>query len=385
MFQAAISAARMLSEHGVAQTILCRAPSPHHDVARATTFGEGVTLIRVGRGSAGWRDKAAFALFGVKACRLVRDQRPQVIIAYNLFAVVVGHMARRFWPEARMVYHNFDLADPDDMGRIGRLMCRIEHRAARRADKVVVSSPGRARVFQDQADLAETPISLYNSQRRDDPLVDSGELRRVMAEHDVDFETVVLHLGSIGPKHGLEATIRSIPSWRAGWGLVVAGFPEGAFPAAMAGLAADLGVQRRVLFLHSVGPSLWDSCLAEASVGISLYEAVNVNHAHMAGASQKMSFYLKAGVPVIVPTLSDFQSLLARFPCGVAADPEDARSVGDAVNAVISDPDRYDAFCDEARSAFETEYNFEKQFEPILRWLLSVIYPSHVCSGGNEL
>lgn len=375
----------MLSERGLAQMILYRAPSPDLDVGSGTSFGEGVTLTRVGRGSAGWRDKAAFALFAVKACRLVRAQRPQVIIAYNLFAVVVGHMARRFWPEARMVYHNFDLADPDELGLLGRLMRRVEHRAARRADRVIVSSPGRAQVFQDQANLAETPISLYNSQRRKDPLGHGGELRRVMAERDVDFETVVLHLGSIGPKHGLEATIRSIPSWRAGWGFVVAGFPEGSFPAAMASLAADLGVQRRVLFLHSVGPSLWNSCLAEASVGISLYEAGNVNHAHMAGASQKMSFYLKAGVPVIVPTHSDFQSFLARFPCGVAADPEDARSVGDAVNAVLSDPDRYDAFRDETRSAFETEYNFEKQFEPILRWVLSVIYPSQVCSASNEL
>jgi len=135
-------------------------------------------------------------------------------------------------------------------------------------------------------------------------------------------------------------------------------------------LVCSLGLEERVMFLCSVPYSLWYDCLYAADLGVALYEPGDINNQNMAGAGNKLNLYLKAGIPSLVPAIPDFVSFVQRSGAGVVADPSDPKSIARAVNDVFSDRTHYDSYCQNARHTFETEFNFETQFAPVLHRLM---------------
>jgi glycosyltransferase involved in cell wall biosynthesis len=273
-------------------------------------------------------------------------------------------------PRGALIYHNFDLTAPEDLGPLGRLLKQIETKGARRSDRVIVSSKERAVLFQREARLAREPVVLMNCQRVHSPRKTTGELMSLLNGRGIQFDRMVVRLGSIVPGNAIEPVIQSLPLWPEGAGLILAGGSDPPFLERMMQVAAELGVNDRVVFLPAVSYSLWYDILYSAHLGIALYEPNNVNNRSMAGAGNKLNLYLKAGIPAILPDLPDFDSFRRRFDVGPAAVPTDPESIAAAVHALLRDPDRYARCCQAARRAFESEYNFETQFQPILDLVL---------------
>ena len=94
----------------------------------------------------------------------------------------------------------------------------------------------------------------------------------------------------------------------------------------------------------------------------------------MSGTSQKLNNYFVAGIPSIVSNSPDFVTFVERFGTSKIADPADPHSIAEAVNSILSNSEEYSAYCRNVRSAFESEFNFEKQFEPVLNWLVNEQY-----------
>jgi glycosyltransferase involved in cell wall biosynthesis len=136
-------------------------------------------------------------------------------------------------------------------------------------------------------------------------------------------------------------------------------------------LIRELGMCERIVLLPAVSYSLWYDCLSAADLGIALYRPGNINHVSMAGAATKLNLYLKAGVPSIVPDIPDFVAFIEKYGIGRATCPDDPIAIADAINSVFENSDDYARMCGNARTAFRIEFNFERQIEPILRWLES--------------
>ena len=89
----------------------------------------------------------------------------------------------------------------------------------------------------------------------------------------------------------------------------------------------------------------------------------------MAGAGNKLNLYLKAQLPSIVPNSLDFVGLLNKYPMGKIARTNEPGDIAYAVNEIFDDDFEYSEMCRQAARAFVDEYHFEKQFEPVLRWI----------------
>jgi glycosyltransferase involved in cell wall biosynthesis len=76
-----------------------------------------------------------------------------------------------------------------------------------------------------------------------------------------------------------------------------------------------------------------------------------------------------AGIPSIVPKTPDFESFVEQYGTSKIAEVNDPSSIAQAVNALLSDPVEYAQYCDNVKKAYESEFNFEKQFEPVLERL----------------
>lgn len=371
MYLATTFTAQTLSERGICVDLLYRQPNSHLDVAGDVEFGIRTRMRPVGGGYTGWRDKIDYAKFIIKAIALARRDMPNAIIGYNTLGFVAAFITTRICPNSKLIYHNFDFdVSAKGLGLFGRLLRRVELFAARRAEITIFPSPGRAEKYKEMAQLTSEPFSVLNCFPLFWARQKTGELQRLLEDKGLSFDRLVVRLGSIDPFHGIEATIRSVLKWRGNWCLVLAGFSNGSYLEDMQKLADKLGLANRVIFLPSVSYALWYDCLYSADLGICLYEPTNLSHANMAGTSQKLNNYLVAGIPSIVSNSPDFISLVELYNTSMVVEPTDPHAIAQAVNLLLSNTEEYAFYSTAAKNAFESEFNFEKQFEPILRRLV---------------
>jgi glycosyltransferase involved in cell wall biosynthesis len=371
-YQAVGFTSQMLTEAGHGVQILHRSPNAAARFAGPVDFGKNARVYPIGTGADGWRNKLEFSRFVAAAALRVRQTRPEIIFGYDLYGFIAAWIARKAHPKARLIYHNFDLTDRKSADMTDRVLLALEQVGARSAERVIFPSEGRAQLFQSAARLKREPFIVRNCQRKCTQLVATGEVGRLLEANGHAPARLVVRLGSIGPHHGIEATIRSMPMWKGDWGLILGGFPIAGYMEKMQQIVHSLDLQSRVLFLPSIPYSLWNDCLGAAHLGVALYEPSNVNHANMAGAGQKLYSYLSAGIPSIVPNLPDFADFARRHGGVRVAEPTDPCSVAEAVNAVLSEPETYSTYCLQAKHAFKSEFHYERQFEPVWRWLQGI-------------
>ena len=360
---------QMLSERGDAVHILYRQPESRSAIPGSADFGANAALWPVAGWDGRWRNQAAYLRFLMRAVVLARRIRPDVIIGYDMHGVAAAYLASLAHPSSKLVYHNLDLAPKETLTAYARAVKALEGVAARSAGLVVFSAPGRAAIFKREAGLQREPLVVMNCQRLAVPQMDTGALRQLLDSRGLHFDRLIVRLGSLGPNHGVETTIRSMQEWKGNWGLILVGVPIPSYLQSLQELIDSLHQTQEVVTLPAVPYSLWYDCLYSADLGIALYEPGNINHAHMAGAGNKLSLYLKAGIPSIVPDFPDFAAFVQKYGAGKVANPADPSSIAAAINAVFAGDAEYVALCQSAAAAFQTEFNFEKQFEPVLSWL----------------
>jgi glycosyltransferase involved in cell wall biosynthesis len=361
---------QVLSERGDTVDILYRQPNPGHVIPGGADFGAHVALHPFVGGRSGWRDKVDYARFLAQAFVFGRQLMPDVVIGYDMYGLAAAYCAGIARPSTKLVYHNLDLVGGGPLGVLGRGIERLEQHIAQRACQTIFSSPGRAAIFKRKARLKRDPLVVMNCQRRNQPQQQTGELRQLLHERGLEYDRLIVRLGSIGPDHGIEATIESMLHWEGNWGLILAGMPIESYLNKLRALIVSLGLSQRVVILPSVSYSLWYDCLYSADLGIALYESNgNINHATMAGAGNKLNLYLKAGIPCLVPEVPDFVAFIAQYHAGQAVNASDPEAIATAVNTLFADSKKYANLCYNARHAFETVFNFETQYEPFLHLL----------------
>jgi glycosyltransferase involved in cell wall biosynthesis len=369
-YLATMFTAQMLSERGISVELIYRKPDPYLDVAGEVYFGCRTRLRPIGSGHVGWRDKLNFAVFLFTSIILVVRDKPDAVIGYNRLGIAVAFLATWLRPKTTLIYHNFDFYIASKK-MSGWLFQSLELAGARHADLVIIPHPGRATVFKDEAKLDKEPLTVMNCYPLTTPKRTTGELQSLLDSKGLHFDRLVVRLGTVGPYHGIEATIRSVLEWKGNWGLILAGFPvEGTYLDEMQDLVRNLDLGKKVVFLPSVPYGLWYDCLYSAHLGISLYEPFNVSHAYMGGTSQKLNNYFVAGIPSIVSNSPDFVDFVEHYGTSKLADPTDPHSIARAVNSLLCDPEEYATYCSNVRNAFKSEFNFERQFEPVLNKLL---------------
>ena len=366
-YQVVIHTSQILSEDGHQVDVLCRATG--ETFMGNVDYASSTRVFRYGKKRKGFRNYIDFLRYLAFTARMSIKFKYDLIIGYDMFGLIAAFLMTRFRrKKAFLVYHNFDLADKRALGFFGRQLKRIERVASRKANLVIFPTEDRARIFQGEVKLAREPMIVMNSQRISPAFKRTEELRRISNERGIKASKFVIRLGSIAPGHAIEATIRSVKYWQEDWALVLLGVPLGDYMPSMQRLVGELGLTQKVLFIPNATYEMWDACLQGADVGLSLYEPINVNHQALGGiGGQKTFYYMKAGIPSVVPALPDFLKMVDKYKFGVVADPSDPVSIARSINDVLSDDAQYNFLARAARHAFVKEFNFENQFAPVLK------------------
>jgi glycosyltransferase involved in cell wall biosynthesis len=281
-----------------------------------------------------------------------------------------GFLAARLLATLRrkpLIYHCHDFVEGKARLSVGaRVVRAFERRFARTADAVIAPDADRAAVMARELRLTRPPFVVANAPLRR-PSGSGEPLRRALLERGLDLEAIVLRQGVLGPGHGIDATLRSVPHWAGErWGFVLMGFGEQRYLDELTALARSLGVEKQFAILPPVAYDEVAAYTVGADVGHALYDPVNVNHRFMGTASNKIMEYMAAGLPVLVSDTDSFRRLVQRYRCGLAVDEMSPPSIADAVNSLLGNPEQQRAMGEAGARAFEQVFCYERQFAPVL-------------------
>lgn len=103
--------------------------------------------------------------------------------------------------------------------------------------------------------------------------------------------------------------------------------------------------------------------LQENSAGMALYtyEDANVNYKEGTLGNQKIFEYMMAGLPLITTHLRLWENIVKEYDCGICVEPDDTRSVSDAINFMINNPNEAKRMGDNAYKAVKENFNWSTQ------------------------
>lgn len=123
---------------------------------------------------------------------------------------------------------------------------------------------------------------------------------------------------------------------------------------------AGLGIADRVVIREPMGYSAMLAHLKHAAIGMALFQEDYRFAVYGMANSRKIFTYMQAGLAIVATDRFDLGKAVRDSQCGVLLDAEDSVAVARALNELLNDPDRLQALRDNARHAFESEWNWER-------------------------
>lgn len=353
--------ARLLSERGAGVRFLGTVAAD--DVRRfdaAVDAAVEVDLVPFEPG--GWRQKAHYAAFALRARHLARTWRPTWVYASDALSATPALMAARA-SGASLVYHEHDapvVASGASMFTRGVL--RARRAAARRASVCVVPSPDRVASFQADTGAGKVTVVLNTPLRR--------EAAPQHRSRPATGLRLVYH-GSIVPARLPETVLDALARLPPDVTLQVAGYETAGHRGYVDRLrirANDLGLAGRVGFAGTA-PTRADllARCAGGDVGLALMplDTTDFNECTMAGASNKPFDYLACNLALLVADRPEWRSLFVGAEVAQVCDPGSPESIASALYWFRVHPDERQRMSSRGRQLIDARWNYDTQFAAV--------------------
>jgi glycosyltransferase involved in cell wall biosynthesis len=311
----------------------------------------------------GWRQKLHYLYFHLWCFVYVLAFRPSWIYCSDLFSSPFGWLMSL--AGMNVVYHEHDSPAPEARG-FERLLLRARGALARRAVCVIPNSR-RGELLRNVSSALKPPFLVWNCPRLE-------EVASVKEAHGSGPLRLLYH-GSIVPERLPLTVIDAIWAVPGPARLTVVGYETNGSKGYLNRLrarAAELGIPERLNIVGTLATrdELMSVC-REQDVGLALMPmgAADLNLRTMEGASNKPFDYLACGLALIVSRIPEWETMFVTPGYAYSCDPTSVADLIQAFTRLIQDPARTIAMGEAGRQRILSEWNYERQFQPVLEVL----------------
>lgn len=291
--------------------------------------------------------------------------RPAVVHVSDYTAALAACMISLV-SRAKIVYHEHD--SPSMGGGVkNRVLLELRRWLCRRCEVCILPNFDRAMAFTRQTGCTRPVIVVWNCPSMDEVRAISGRC----GSGSVDGSLNVGYAGSINEMRVPPQLIEALAATKNVY-LTLVGYEtigSRGYINALEGLAKELGVSERFRYA-GVQPLRADvlRLLRENDVCLSLMPMVSddINMCRMVGASNKTFDAFLCGIPIIVSDLRDWRAAYVDAGVALACDPRDSSSIASVLEWFRSHPVERMRMGAKARRMVEEEWNYEKQFSPVM-------------------
>lgn len=318
--------------------------------------------------SAGLRQKLHYVRYAAWVLAWALRWKPEWVYASDPLSCPVAVVLSRL-PGVRVLYHEHDSPSWAGVGGFTRLALAARRLLARRAQLAALPNAERARRFTEETGATCPVLTVWNCPTRDE-VAPPAPARN-------DGLAVVYH-GSIGPARLPQSVVLALAQLPAPVRLRVVGYEtvgHAGYVQHLARLARKVGAEERLEFMGPVPRRHLLTLNRQSDVGLAFLpiRSRDINHQHMVGASNKPFDYLASGLAVLVPDAPQWRQTYVDPGYGLACDPDDPSSIASALRWLLEHPEERRAMGDRGRQRILDEWNYERQFAPVLERLTAAV------------
>jgi glycosyltransferase involved in cell wall biosynthesis len=327
---------------------------------RLTFFGE------MTGGFYGWKNffKSIFFLR-----RYFKKHHVGTLISYDAISVLPAYLSTKS-TKTKWIFHQHDFWEAPK-GRWQSLLWKAERKLTRFAYKVSFPQTQRAEYFQKVAGLKEMPVIVYNGPRKKwlQPGSSPDPVITAMREK---FRYVLIYQGGWSLYFGLEAIFDALAVCKTDTCLIMLGEEreKGVRDSYLAYLD-KLGISDKVYLAEKYIP--YEALpgftqYADAAIGKLTGDSDDApfNDRFLIGAANKITEYIACGLPVILQDSAPNRAFFKEYPVGILTDSNDKNVFAKAIDDLMNDGARRSEMAHANRSLFESELNFDHQFQKII-------------------
>ncbi len=317
----------------------------------------------------GWKQKLHYLWFCVWTITWFLFWRPQWIYASDLWSCPLAWFLSLLG--ARIIYHEHD--SPGSSG--GRLWFNLCHwcrrKIARQANVVVIPSKERADRFLNDTQTHRMIHCIWNCPSKRE----MSTLRQSLAKENGDPTLKIYYHGSLNPYLLPLTLLKALALLEGQVRLLAIGYEtvgSQGYRNIFEQRAKEIGVKKYVSLFPPKPRSELFHLAAQCEVGLALFpmHSDDFNFQHMVGASNKPFDYLANGLAVLVSDLQDWKEMYVEPGYGLACDPSDPQSIAARLQWFLDHREETQSMGERGRQRILSEWNYERQFAPVLKQLL---------------
>ncbi len=312
--------------------------------------------------TAGWKQKLHYLWFCIWCLSWVVRWRPDWVYASDLFACPPALLSKCLL-RLPIIYPEHD--SPGRPASLFMRMCMKARQAcARRASACVLPNARRAQRFTADTQTRRPVEVVWNCpELREVPTTRNGEPAGGMR---------VLYHGSISKVALPLAVIEALALLPTDVILTAIGYEtvgSQGYTEALLTRAEELGIRERIRCLGPLNRVDLLKVCATYHVGLALFpkSTEDPNLEALTGASNKPFDYLACELAVLVSDLPDWREMFVEPGYGLSCNPEEPFSIAAALRRFYEDAAERRLMGERGRKRIFAEWNYEKQFEPVLR------------------
>jgi len=315
----------------------------------------------------GWRQKLHYLRFCLWSLREARRWRPHWVYASEMLSCLPALLLKALLGSG-LLYHEHDTPiRPEKMSSFLRLSFWARRVCARRAELCIVPNQQRAERFT--ASTGARVAVIWNCPARNEV----APTRSAPA----DGEIKILYQGSVVPDR-LPLTVIDALSKTPTASLTVVGYETAGsigYVSALRARADKLGINGRFHYAGAMSRQDLMALCPTFDLGLSLLpmSAADQNLQAMTGASNKPFDYLANGLPMVVSDLPEWREMFVKPGFALSCDPQQGESIAATIGRFCQDPAVMRAMGEHGRQKILTEWNYERQFEPVLELMSKVV------------
>jgi len=315
----------------------------------------------------GWKQKFHYLWFCIWVMGWTLFWRPRWIYASDLLSCPLA-LLLSFFPFLKVIYHEHDSPFGSD-GSFWRRFCLwTRKKLAHRAKQCVLPDRNRAFYFSGQTGIKNEKVAVvWNCPAKEEV----REEKRIVHEERLR----IYYHGSLGSDRLSLSVLRAMAMFPDSIELSVVWYETmdaEAYLQEFKSTAAQLGVEHRIHIRNALSRRY--QLMAHAQhydVGLAMVSrnTDNINLRHSACTSNKVFDYLACGMAVLVSDLPDWRKIYVASGYGLACNPEDPKSIVDALQWFLDHPREMREMGERGRQRISAEWNYEQQFKPVLEMI----------------
>ena len=292
--------------------------------------------------------------------------RPHLVIVVDFKAVLAGLALAKIL-SVPLIYYCLDIGVKNELMGIQKLLLSIERNFSKYFNLIIFPEENMAKFFRRETGIRQKIMVVYNAVSKNTIPSREISLKSILAEKGYTFKWIIFRHGGIGDNHCMEESILAMEHLPKEAGLVLAGYSNEEYLKKIKQLILQRNLEKRVLLLGILQRKEILELLPSVDIGLALYKPTSINKKFYGTGAVKLAEYIASGIPSVVNDNKIMRELNKKVGSFVFANPYSPESIANAVKEVINNPGKAKKLGQNARRAFETFYNFEYQFEPVLR------------------